>query len=58
MVGNHFAANRYLKRASTAVQSDAVARYCRIAAQLQAQFLKQAAFIEKQRARKPQSMVV
>ena len=58
MVGNHLAANRCLKRASTAVRSDAVARYCRTAAQLQAQFLKQAEFLEKQRARKSQSVVV
>ena len=58
MVGNHLAANRCLKRASTAVHSDTAARYCRTAAQLQAQFLKQAEFLEKQRARKPQSMVV
>ena len=58
MVGNHLAANRCLKRASTATHSDTAARYCRTAAQLQAQFLKQAEFLEKQRARKPQSTVV
>lgn len=58
MVGNHLAANRCLKRASTAIHSDTAARYCRTAAQLQAQFLKQAEFLEKQRARKPQSAVV
>ena len=58
MVGNHLAANRCLKRASTATHSETVGRYCRIAAQLQAQFLKQAEFLEKQRARKPRSAAV
>ena len=58
MVGNHLAANRCLKRASAATHSETVARYCRTAAQLQTQFLKQYEFLEKQRARKPQSVVV
>ena len=58
MVGNHLAANQCLKRASAAVHSDTAARYCRIAAQLQAQFLKQAEFLEKRRARKPERVVV
>ena len=40
MVGNHFAANLCFKRASAATHSETVARYCRIAAQLQAQLQK------------------
>ena len=58
MVGNHFAANRCFKRASAATHSETVARYCRTAAQLQAQFLKQSEFLKRQRARKPQRVVV
>ena len=58
MVGNHLAINKLLRRAANSEYHDTTVKYCKTAALLQGQVLKQAAFLDKHRGRNPQKVVV
>jgi hypothetical protein len=58
MVGNSLAINELLRRASNSKNYDTAVKCCKTASQLQGQFLKQAAFLDKHRGRNPQKVVV